>query len=437
MKRAIFYATYNGIFNNTNGVGTQTKTFLSGIDLFYERLQEEFGPFDLHLISQSYTKTWWGYKKTDLDYAQSITAKYHGTVHFCDFNVSEDNFWTPEGWKNVSRSAANLLLDQAKLYDDILLIANDVPFLHTPLMIKQSLSLEASKIHALIALYGSAYIHTKPLDKRRVEWEETGLTAVDKYPDIKIGKFSRFMYDHFIHDYNRKPADFVPYHSSLLLQHPDFQPLSSAAIEEELKKFAIPLDKPLILAFGRADWIKGFDILLNNLGSLKDQIHLVLNVVPYTDDDPIIQEYRQLIAHYKLQSTLLTKYSRTLPKALCQWPMTKIVVCPSRGEPLSNIPFEVSLWAHQQGPVLLCANLDGYREQIVAGTNGFLFEPDEEHNLENKIQAILKLDEATLKVIRNNAYEKVARERDFYANIYETMRAVNVFSYGIDELDSK
>jgi hypothetical protein len=51
MKRGIFNLTFNGIFNNTNGIGTQTKTLLQGIENDYIKLCEEFGEFELNIVA--------------------------------------------------------------------------------------------------------------------------------------------------------------------------------------------------------------------------------------------------------------------------------------------------------------------------------------------------------------------------------------------------
>ena len=120
--------------------------------------------------------------------------------------------------------------------------------------------------------------------------------------------------------------------------------------------------------------------------------------------------------------TLLTEYNRKLPRALSQWNNTKAVICPSRGEPFSNIPLEVSLWAKDSGPVLICSDIDGYTEQIIHKKNGFLFNLSQRGDLARQIEFVLTLTPEHANRIRKNAYKKVINERDFLVNFSETLK---------------
>lgn len=422
MTNAVFYLTYNGVFNNTNGIGTQTRTFLSGMEQHHAVLAREFGDFNVHLIAPVPNERWWGYSPDALAYAHTIARRLGGGVHFCPYLTGDDDFWSAPSWLAISTAAAAIVLEWAQRYDRLLVIANDIPFLHAPGIIARARGDFGVDIQSLIALYGSSYIHTpRAIDAARLGWERTGLTAASAFPSVFVGDVGAFLSGHFTERFGVPPARFAPYRSSLNLSHPDFAPLDGPAITAVLRKHGIPEDRPLVLAFGRADWIKGFDVLLGGLDEVRERVHLVLNVVPYEDDAPILHSYRDLITRQRLSASLLVGYSRELPRALSQWPNTRVVVCPSRGEPLSNVPFEVSLWAREAGPVLLCADRDGYREQVEDGVNGFLFAADRSRALARQIGAILDLDAESLCTIRRNAYDKVMRERDFGRNFRDTL----------------
>ena len=107
---------------------------------------------------------------------------------------------------------------------------------------------------------------------------------------------------------------------------------------------------------------------------------------------------------------------------MCQWDNTKIVVCPSRGEPFSNIPLEVSIWAKTHGPVVLASNIEGYLEQIKDAYNGFLFKVGSYKDLANKINYILSIKSNKLEDIKQKAYKKVIKERDFFENFNKTLK---------------
>lgn len=423
--RAIFYLTYNGVFNNTNGIGTQTKTFLAGMARRHDELQQEFGPFAVHLVSPCASVDAWGYSSADLDYAQATTSRLGGAVHFCPFRTYTDELWAPQSWLALSIAAATVVLETARQYDQALVIANDIPFLQTPLFLELNKHDCGVRLRSVIALYGTAYIHRYgAVDEQRVAWEDAGLGAVRLSADVKLGHVGDFMRRHLGEQYAVPDGAFVPYRSSLCLDQPDFDPLPHERVRSVLDRHGIPADRDLVLAFGRADWIKGFDILLRALAPLRERVQLVLNVVPYEDGAPILDEYRRLIELYGLRATLLTRYSRELPRALSQWRRTRTVVCPSRGEPLSNIPFEVPLWARDEGPVLLCANVDGFTEQIEHGQTGFLFASGSAEDLTAKLTTVLGLDPTQAARIRAAAYQRVVQERDFARNFRETLQAM-------------
>jgi hypothetical protein len=58
-SRAILYCTVNGVCNNTNGLGRQTKTLLSALTRHGAELTRVVGPFDVHVVClQPGADTW-------------------------------------------------------------------------------------------------------------------------------------------------------------------------------------------------------------------------------------------------------------------------------------------------------------------------------------------------------------------------------------------
>ena len=141
-----------------------------------------------------------------------------------------------------------------------------------------------------------------------------------------------------------------------------------------LQAYGIPLDADVVLAFGRAAPIKGFERLIPALAPLRDRIHFVLISVPYINDDSQQQIYDQLLQQHAIRATHIKAFTRDLPPALCQWPRTKMVVVPSRHETFSNIPLEVALWARENGPVVVASSVGGFVDQIEAGVTGFFID---------------------------------------------------------------
>ncbi len=152
---------------------------------------------------------------------------------------------------------------------------------------------------------------------------------------------------------------------------------------------------------------------MESLKYINKEIHFVLVSVPF-EIDP--QEYEKVIKKSGVSYTLITEFTRTLPPALCQHEKCRILVCPSRGEPFSNIPMEAAVWGKDGGAIVLASDVDGFLEQISDGKNGFHFRCGDAKSLGKKINEILDLSQGKLTQIRRNAYRKVVKERGFKQN---------------------
>jgi hypothetical protein len=155
MKNALFYLTYNGIYNNTNGIGTQTKTLLSGLLEGRDSLMDDLGDFDVHIITPPFNDNVFGFSKSDLEYAEKTIHQLGGQIHYCSSMVDApgQNFWSVDNWQEVSNSAASIILQRSKEYNEILVICVDPPFLHVPITLEKMKSYFNPNIKSLITLY--------------------------------------------------------------------------------------------------------------------------------------------------------------------------------------------------------------------------------------------------------------------------------------------
>jgi len=424
MKNGLFYLTYNGYYNYTTGIGTQTKLFLNGIDCYYEKLKKSFGDFEINMVVPKYDYSVDNYNIHHVIYANNIINKYGGEVYMCDsaMEKGKDGFWTVSNWERLTPSAASFIYNKSKKYKRNLVFAVDPPFLHVPMHIELYNKNNKFDIKSVIINYSSSYIHNKKnISFKKLGWEYQGFASARLYKNIFIGSFCNYMTNHFIKYYGADNKSFIPYSSSLLFNDEEYSELEQSKVNSILEKYHIPKDKDIVFAFGRAAWIKGFDILSDSLVYLMHDIHLVLIAVPF-EIDP--SEYEIIIQKSDLSYTLITEFKRDLPHALCQHDHCRIVVCPSRGEPLSNIPLEVALWSKNKGPVVLASNIDGFLEQISDGENGFLFEEGDSKSLACKMNMILQKTKRELDIIRKKAYEKVINERSFERNFATLLKHI-------------
>lgn len=174
-------------------------------------------------------------------------------------------------------------------------------------------------------------------------------------------------------------------------------------------QWEVPLDRPVVVTIGRTDPCKGIDLLIHALGPLREALHVVIIAVPFDGDDPLVADYARRIRSERLRATLVTGYTRELPRALCGLPETRAVVCPSRGETLANVPFEVALWAWHAGPVVVAPRRDGFVEQIDNEVNGLLYAPQRPGALTAAVQRALDLIETCVHHVAGLVFEGACR----------------------------
>src|SRR5262249_23437889 len=152
------------------------------------------------------------------------------------------------------------------------------------------------------------------------------------------------------------------------------------------------------------------------LAPLRDRVHFVLISVPYLNDDPQQQLYDQLLKQHAIRATHIKAFTRDLPRALCQWPRTRIVAVPSRHETFSNIPLEVGLWPRERGPVVVASNAGGFMDQIEPGIDGFLIDTSSSQHMTQMLAQALALSPEAQALIRQRLYRRVVQTHDFLRN---------------------
>jgi glycosyltransferase involved in cell wall biosynthesis len=275
----------------------------------------------------------------------------------------------------------------------------------------------------LQVLYNTAFIrnwHTP--DVAEVAWEQQGLACSRPGRGVYIAdvcpSFTAHLRTHFALD----QAEFAPYTASILVQDEALQRQPGVEIEALLRRYNIPVHEDIVLAFGRAAPIKGFEVVIPALEAIRERSHFVLISVPYYPDEPQQHLYDRLLAQHGIRATHIKHFTRELPRALCQWPRTRMVLMPSQQETFSNIFLEVALWAHRAGPVAVASRVGGFVDQIEPGVTGFFLDLASRDAMARTLQQVLDLPAETRASIRRQAYERVVGRYDFRHNFPATLR---------------
>jgi glycosyltransferase involved in cell wall biosynthesis len=423
MRNAIFYLTYNGLYNFTNGIGTQTQLLIGGLEVLRETLVRRYGPIDVHVVCPSPDAHTWGYDQAFFQNQQERLTLLGGRVHLIPYQREPaQDLWEIRSWKALCQNVALLLRAQTAAYERSLIICVDQPWLQTPYALGTSQSLPR-QVDMLLVLYSTAFIRGgETPDAAEVAWEQKALDASRPGSRVALADICPSSTAHLRTHFRLSAGQFAPYTSSILVDDPVFVLQDDTVVRATLQACGIPLDADLVLAFGRAAPLKGFERLIPALAPLRDRLHFVLISVPYINDDSQQRVYDQLLQQHALRATHIKAFTRDLPRALCQWARTKIVVVPSRHETFSNIPLEVALWAREKGPVIVASTTGGFVDQIEPGITGFLDDFSSRQHVTRTLHQVLSLSAEAQATIRHRAHQQVLQKYDFMNNFPATLR---------------
>ena len=160
MRNAIFYLTYNGLYNFTNGIGTQTQLLISGLEAMQKAWETRYGSIDVHVVCPAPDAHTWGYDHAFFQRQQQRLAGLRGHVHLIPYKRGPaQDLWEIRSWKALCQNVAPLLHTQTAAYDQSLIICVDQPWLHTPdaLRVGPDRGLPP-RIDMLLVLYSTAFI---------------------------------------------------------------------------------------------------------------------------------------------------------------------------------------------------------------------------------------------------------------------------------------
>lgn len=419
--RALLWCTFNGAANCTNGIGRQTQTLLGALDRRWSELTARTGDFIPYLAIPEPGPATWAYDPDRLARTRAIVERRGGSVISLPYDTSAD-FWSVPAWRQLSGNASRTARQLAARYAHVAVIAIDTPFAGTARAYLDAGPLPSTcgTVNIMQALCGTTRLNQHDPDPAQLAWELRALSAAGHH-GVTIADISRTFTAHLRREYNVNAAHLTRFSCCLDLTDPDLQPMPPSEARQVATAYGVPLDRPIVLAVGRTDPVKGLDQLITALIPLVGLVHLVAVIVPFDGADPLSHSYQQQIADAGIRVTYVDRFSRELPRALASLPNTAAVACPSRSESQGYLPLEVALWARHGGPIVVAPALGGFTETITHERTGLLYDPGTAEALTATLHEAINLPAPARTAMAQQAYQRVTRERDVVAAYADTL----------------
>lgn len=211
----------------------------------------------------------------------------------------------------------------------------------------------------------------------------------------------------FIHQHLMKEYNIADQHIRLIPRGADINKfdmgkVTKAQLEDFVKEYGIPTDKPIITLAGRLSRIKGHSVVLDAIKQMKNQNVTVLFVGGNPKGD-YEQELKEKIAGLPKETTL-KMFAVSGDKMPLVYALTDIYVQPT----LVPESFGRSIAeAQAMGRIVIAANHGGACELIVNGRTGFLTPVGDTQKMAAMLDTVLALSDEEKNEIGQKATESV------------------------------
>lgn len=424
-KVAIIYMAHDGFSSLYTGVGTVARDFLLSFPQVRQQLSHEFPQcqLDLFVSTIKYTPECLGYSDKHKETTLAFIAE-HPRLHFVELlnsSKGDQSYGTIGHWQAASISGATLIGFLMGHYDRIIALAVDTPF--ALVGIRFFNQFQASNVEIIWIPQSTAKIHNfgdslETLDAgdkesgERFEFEKRAVDATKKNAKLKVAYVGEFMRKHLMNEYNAISEGLVSLRNGLYFPRLRANRLDQLFIAGLLKKLGVPLDRPLLFSFGRAEPYKGLDLVLKNASYLvrEKKFFILIICSPNRRYHPYIAELDFLAREFPNDSKIIFDLDFKTPHYVMQWENTKILAVLSRAEPFGLIPIE-SRFYHNDNMALLVSNIGGLADQVDDGRDGFITDLNDK-TIQSRFSQLANFDDSERKNIVKNGYAKIIEEYD-------------------------
>lgn len=376
---AVVHLTFEGFQIFGGGVCAVTRGHMSALRRLRPALREHGIAITPYAAEIAYSSRHWRWIDGGLSRGREQLRNLGGELfllpNYSDGDEPRGPWGVPElggmeNWKALSGASAGLLFTLAQRHQSVLAYCHDVPFALTSVYAGAQSRAADLDITTLFVSHASALTHEMPLpNPERLMVECAGVQWAKVCPTARLGVISDFMRREIIVDYGAAESTLVSAGNGIDPTDPWYRRRPPSEIGDRLRTAGVPLDRPLVVSFGRSAGFKRHDVVLSAAAELDGAVHMVLMTDLRMDELHALRDARGIDA------TLLTSFDKELVASLVQWPMTKAVILYSDNEPCGIMPMEVRLLAHSSDTVLVLSDSGGFREQATHGVDAILGAP--------------------------------------------------------------
>lgn len=413
----LFYLAHDGITSHYAGIGTYTKSYLDNLPKIIEDLKKYKLHIDLYLVTPWYKKEFYGYNKDLKQNNLNLAKRFKGKVIEVDNGMGGlDSYGNTENWDQCSKNTAEYLSRYLRIYDSNIVIAVDTPFLRVGEFLNECYCKKNLKV--VLSPQSTERIHHSNISGR-YEWEKKVFFHAENSKNIFVSYSSLYIKRHLSQEYGISRKKLIPSMSGLSFSSTRYKKYSQKYIAQQLAKYGIPLNRPLVFTVGRLEPYKGFEETIKLFKQINSKFnpYLILLGFSYIKGNPLVSKLREMKKNEKIHGKFIFHLDLILPTLIWQWKNSKISAHLSQFEPFGLAPVEARFLAKDSGPVVIVSDQGGLKEQISNNTDGFVATYGSVGSYRNIVEKIFGMNPANLCKIRAKAYSRVMKKYDSYRNI--------------------
>ncbi|MEV6927319.1 hypothetical protein AB0M46_22835 [Dactylosporangium sp. NPDC051485] len=226
---------------------------------------------------------------------------------------------------------------------------------------------------------------------------------------VTIGWESEWMRDQYQQVYGIPDHKTLFAYNGIPLDAPKFDRIDPAEVEAILRSLGVPLDRDLVISWGRGIREKGFELFLDAAKEVPEVFPVVLNRRSY----PALQEHHRSLGSPGL---LLSGQDDRVLAAFCQWPRTLAAAFLSERESASTTGNEATLMNGGAGLVVVGVPAGVYPELIDDGVDGVMADERTAGAVAEALRSVVAMRPAERVRMSAAALERTRRTRDYRTN---------------------